>query len=82
MNGWEEFEHWIAHIRARMEDGWAPVALVCLQAREDGDGAVDVCLDKDAAVLWPATLPQADRGPLLGRIAATYQANQVLRWPS
>lgn len=82
MNGWDDFLAWVADARGRMEDQWAPVALVCLQAREDGDGAVDVFPEKDAAILWPGTLPTEARGPLLGRIAATYHAKAVLRWPT
>jgi hypothetical protein len=79
MNGWDEFLAWIETARATMEDRWAPVALITLQSTENADGGVSVLPDNDATILWPATFPVDERGPLLARLARPYQAGTVLR---
>lgn len=79
MNGWDEFLGYITAVRARMEDGWAPVGLICLQARDTGQGEVQVLPEHDGAIVWPASFPPDQRGPLLRRLAIPYAEGTVLR---
>lgn len=79
MNGWDEFLAWVNEARTRMEDRWAPVGLICLQATECPHGGVELQLEKDAAILWPKDFPIPERGPLLVRMAKPYRDGTVLR---
>jgi hypothetical protein len=79
MNGWDEFEAYMRDVRARMEDRWAPIGLICLQAIADDEGMVQVLPNNDAAILWPASMPISERGPLLERLAKPYRDGTVLR---
>ena len=79
MNGWDEFLGYIAAVRERMEDRWAPIGLICLQASEDGTGGVEVRPQNDGAIVWPASFPVEERGPLLARLSKPYQDGTVLR---
>jgi hypothetical protein len=81
MKGWDEFLAWIHNARPTMEDRWVPVALIALQATEHADGSVTLLPDHDATILWPASFPVEERGPLLARLAKPYQAGTVLRDP-
>lgn len=81
MNGWDEFTAYLEHARARLEDRWAPVAVICLQAEShtNEDGVVNVKPWNDAAVIWPASFPVSERGPLLERLAKPYRDHTVLQ---
>ena len=76
---WDQFESYMRRARERMEDTWAPVALVCVQATSAVDGGTDLKLWNDSAVLWPADFPVKERGPLLARLAKPYADGTVLR---
>ncbi len=83
MNGWDEFEAYMREARLRMEDRWAPVALICLQVRPGTEGAApDVWPEKDGVILWPSSFPVPERGPLLTRLAKPYLDGTVLREPA
>lgn len=80
MNGWDEFEGYMREARVRMEDRYAPIALLCLLVKPGTEGDTpEVMLYKDTAVVWPAEFPIAERGPLLARVAGPYRAGTVLR---
>ena len=76
---WDQFMEFIRNARATMEDRYAPVALVCLQAETDTDGATELKPWNDAVLLWPAQFPVEERGPLLARISKPYRDGTVLR---
>lgn len=76
---WDAFERYIADARKRMEDKWAPVALICVQATTDADNESHLKLWDDAAMVWPATFPIKERGRLLKRMAKSYGDHTVLR---
>jgi hypothetical protein len=78
---WDEFLAWMAHARPTLEDRWVPVALITLQYTKDADGTVTVQPAHDATILWPATFPIDERGPLLARLVGPYREGTVLRWP-
>lgn len=79
MNGWDEFTAMMRDARARLEDQWAPIALVCYPARQGSDGATEVRLLASGTILWPASIPVAERGPILERLAQPYRDGTVLR---
>ena len=76
---WDAFERYIAEARMRLVDGWAPVGLICLQARANEDGSTDLEAEKDGAIIWPAGFPVEARGPLLLRLSKPYFDRTVLR---
>ena len=78
-DAWDKFMAFITDARFTMEDKWAPVALICLQASTDADGSVELKPWNDAAGIWPASFPVAERGPLLKRMAKPYEDRTVLR---
>jgi hypothetical protein len=79
MNGWDEFLAHLVDVRARMEDQWAPIGLICLQARDDEHGEVTVLPENDGAIVWPSSFPIEERGPLLARLSKPYADGTVLR---
>lgn len=78
-DAWDVFLGYIAKARPRVDDRYAPVALICLQATANPDGSVDTFPDKDPIIIWPADVPVGERGDLLLHIAKMYHANRVLR---
>ena len=78
-DAWDKFMVFITDARSTMEDNWAPVALICLQASTGDDGLVELKPWNDVAGIWPASFPVAERGPLLKRIAKPYEDGTVLR---
>lgn len=82
MNGWDEFLGYIRDVRAQMEDQWAPVGLICLQADPGPDGSVALRVHESGAIIWPQSFPVAERGPLLERLAKPYRLGTVLRNPT
>ena len=78
-DAWDTFDEYIRQARERMGDRWAPVAMICLQARDGTDGDVLLEPEKDGSVIWPASFPIPLRGPLLDRLAKPYADGAVLR---
>lgn len=78
-DAWDKFEQYFKDARARLEDKWAPVVLICIQADDAGDGTLNFFVERDQAGIWPANFPIPERGPLLERVGKTYRAGQVLR---
>jgi len=76
---WDEFIRYVRDAQKRLQDKWAPVALVAVQAETGPDHATQLRLWDDAAILWPAEFPVDERGPLLVRIAKPYKDGTVLR---
>jgi len=73
----EAFQHFIAWIKDAMAglDGCVPVAFICMPVeRVHADGGIDVRRDGDGRIIWPASFPVADRGPLLAGLARGYAA--------
>ncbi len=78
-HAWEAFLGYIEAARPAL-DGCAPVALICLPIAEaDQDGALQLRKDVGARIIWPASFPVEDRGPLLLRIAEPYEDGTVRR---
>lgn len=81
---WAQFERYMAEAQPSL-DGCVPVALVCLPVEGiDPDGAIRVVAMDQAAhprLLWVATFPVTERGPLLGRLAVSYMRGDALLDP-
>lgn len=78
---WEMFDEYIARTRERVGDRYVPIALICLEAIANDDGSTDVLPEQDGLVVWPASFPIPERGPLLARLSTPYRDGTVLRDP-
>ena len=76
---WDQFEDYMRRARERLEDRYAPVALLCVEARTDDAGGTDLILWNDGVIIWPASFPVSERGPLLTRLSKPYRDGTVLR---
>lgn len=77
---WEKFTDMMADARSRVGDTFVPLALICLQATPDETSMdVQVELEKDQLVIWPASVPTELRGEVLLNAATPYFDGTVMR---
>jgi hypothetical protein len=77
-DAWARFLDYVRRARPEL-DGCVPVAMIFLPARSEADGSVLIDRDADGRILWPATFPIEDRGPLLAKLAKPYADGTVRR---
>jgi hypothetical protein len=76
---WAHFKRWIDEAMPAL-DGCVPVALIAMPvAGVAADGAIDVSRDGQGRIIWPATFPVEERGPLLLRLSEPYRDGTVRR---
>ena len=74
---WDRFWEWAQDARMGGAEGCVPIALITLPAVKADDGGIDIDLDGEARIVWPAAMSMEDRTALVARIARTYTRGTV-----